>query len=65
VVTSGSFWKIIAVAHIFGLLFHRKKICINFDKKWSGFILGDFLQTHLATLNAAVKLEAACSDVQV
>jgi hypothetical protein len=44
IVYSGQFFKVTKVAHIFGLLFQRLRICIGFVKEWVGavYILGDF-----------------------
>jgi hypothetical protein len=41
-------------ANFGGLLFRRKKLCINFDKNGLGYILGDFSQSHLVTLAASI-----------
>jgi hypothetical protein len=37
-----SFLKITKVAQSFGLLFPQQNLCINFGRKWLGFILCDF-----------------------
>jgi hypothetical protein len=45
-----AFLKITKVAHIFGLHFPLVKVINYYDKYAPGYILGDFSQTHLATL---------------
>jgi hypothetical protein len=39
--------KIIRVAQTFWLLFPRYKLCLNFDKNGSGYILGHFFHTPI------------------
>jgi hypothetical protein len=34
-------------AMFFGYLFPRQKLCIEFGKKWLGYILGDFLNIRI------------------
>jgi hypothetical protein len=62
------FFLISETAHIIGLLFPRLRICINFDKKGLGHILGDFLQTQLVTLassNITVRFSKCTSETKL
>jgi hypothetical protein len=48
--TLSSVFKIKEVAQIFGLLFPRCQLCINFDKKGWATFWATFSQAHLVTL---------------
>jgi hypothetical protein len=58
--TLGSFFKSTEVAQILGLLFSRRKsyVLISTKNPW-GYILGNFSQTHLVTLNVSYNASVA------
>jgi hypothetical protein len=61
--TLESRFKITEVVHISGLFFPRYQLCINFDKKCLGYLLGRlFSQTHLDTLAAFQKRVNSSED---